>query len=64
MSGKGRSLSALQKVKDHFFESCKMLGHPENSRRRSIARLKVSQDILSAKHIPRVTRWKVTKAFI
>ncbi len=29
MSGKGRSLSALQKVKDHFFESCKMLGHPE-----------------------------------
>ncbi|MFC4686936.1 DNA polymerase III subunit alpha [Epilithonimonas pallida] len=29
MSGKGRSLSALQKVKDHFFESCKTLGHPE-----------------------------------
>ena len=29
MSGKGRSLSALQKVKDHFFESCKFLGHPE-----------------------------------
>lgn len=29
MSGKGRSLSALQKVKDHFFESCKKLGHPE-----------------------------------
>lgn len=29
MSGKGRSLSALQKVKDHFFESCKDLGHPE-----------------------------------
>jgi len=29
MSGKGRSLSALQKVKDHFFESCKNLGHPE-----------------------------------
>ncbi len=29
MSGKGRSLSALQKVKDHFFESCKQLGHPE-----------------------------------
>ncbi len=29
MSGKGRSLSALQKVKDHFFESCKSLGHPE-----------------------------------
>ncbi len=29
MSGKGRSLSALQKVKDHFFESCKELGHPE-----------------------------------
>ncbi|MCJ8154146.1 DNA polymerase III subunit alpha [Chryseobacterium sp. SSA4.19] len=29
MSGKGRSLSALQKVKDHFFESCKALGHPE-----------------------------------
>ena len=29
MSGKGRSRSALQKVKDHFFESCKSLGHPE-----------------------------------
>lgn len=29
MSGKGRSLSALQKVKEHFFESCKSLGHPE-----------------------------------
>lgn len=29
MSGKGRSLSALQKVKDHFFESCRQLGHPE-----------------------------------
>ena len=29
MNGKGRSLSALQKVKDHFFESCKSLGHPE-----------------------------------
>ncbi len=29
MSGKGRSLAALQKVKDHFFESCKSLGHPE-----------------------------------
>lgn len=29
MSGKGRSLAALQKVKDHFFESCKALGHPE-----------------------------------
>ena len=29
MSGKGRSLSALQKVKDHFFESCKSLGHTE-----------------------------------
>ncbi|REC42015.1 DNA polymerase III subunit alpha [Chryseobacterium sp. 5_R23647] len=29
MSGKGRSLSALQKVKDHFFESCNQLGHPE-----------------------------------
>lgn len=29
MSGKGRSLSALQKVKNHFFTSCKELGHPE-----------------------------------
>jgi len=29
MSGKGRSLSALQKVKNHFFESCRELGHPE-----------------------------------
>lgn len=29
MSGKGRSLSALQKVKDHFFESCSRQGHPE-----------------------------------
>ncbi|MCY1662587.1 DNA polymerase III subunit alpha [Chryseobacterium sp. SL1] len=29
MSGKGRSLAALQKVKDHFFESCNSLGHPE-----------------------------------
>ncbi|WP_316795517.1 DNA polymerase III subunit alpha [Pedobacter agri] len=29
MSGKGRSLSALQKVKDHFFASCRELGHPE-----------------------------------
>ncbi|HIB8181456.1 TPA: DNA polymerase III subunit alpha [Elizabethkingia anophelis] len=29
MSGKGRSLSALQKVKEHFFESCKKLGHSE-----------------------------------
>ncbi len=27
MSGKGRSLSALQKVKDHFFESCEKKGH-------------------------------------
>ncbi|UCA58498.1 DNA polymerase III subunit alpha [Chryseobacterium rhizoplanae] len=29
MSGKGRSLTALQKVKNHFFESCEKLGHPE-----------------------------------
>lgn len=29
MSGKGRSLAALQKVKDNFFESCAMKGHPE-----------------------------------
>lgn len=29
MSGKGRSLSALQKVRDHFFESCHQLGHSE-----------------------------------
>ncbi len=29
MSGKGRSLAALQKVKDHFFESCAQQGHPE-----------------------------------
>lgn len=29
MSGKGRSLSALQKVKDDFFASCKKQGHPE-----------------------------------
>ncbi|HFK5504960.1 DNA polymerase III subunit alpha [Elizabethkingia anophelis] len=29
MSGKGRSLSALQKVKEHFFQSCKQLGHCE-----------------------------------
>ncbi|MCT3728921.1 DNA polymerase III subunit alpha [Elizabethkingia anophelis] len=29
MSGKGRSLSALQKVQQHFFESCKQLGHSE-----------------------------------
>ncbi len=29
MSGKGRSLSELQKVKSDFFESCKELGHPE-----------------------------------
>ncbi len=29
MSGKGRSLSALQKVKDHFFESCRARGHSE-----------------------------------
>ncbi len=29
MSGKGRSLAALQKVKDHFFASCAKQGHPE-----------------------------------
>lgn len=29
MSGKGRSLSALQKVKDNFFSSCADQGHPE-----------------------------------
>lgn len=29
MSGKGRSLSALQKVKDDFFASCRQQGHPE-----------------------------------
>lgn len=29
MSGKGRSLAALQKVKDHFFDSCVKQGHPE-----------------------------------
>ncbi|MCG9790869.1 DNA polymerase III subunit alpha [Flavobacterium algicola] len=29
MSGKGRSLSALQKVKDHFFASCAQQGHSE-----------------------------------
>lgn len=28
MSGKGRSLSALQSVKEHFFASCKAKGHP------------------------------------
>lgn len=29
MSGKGRSLAALQKVKDNFFASCAAKGHPE-----------------------------------
>lgn len=29
MSGKGRSLAALQKVKDDFFASCRNQGHPE-----------------------------------
>ena len=29
MSGKGRSLAALQKLKNDFFESCKRKGHPE-----------------------------------
>jgi error-prone DNA polymerase len=29
MSGKGRSLSALQRVKDNFFASCAQKGHPE-----------------------------------
>lgn len=29
MSGKGRSLAALQKVKDNFFASCNHQGHPE-----------------------------------
>jgi DNA-directed DNA polymerase III PolC len=29
MSGKGRSLSALQQVKDNFFASCSQQGHPE-----------------------------------
>jgi len=29
MSGKGRSLSALQKLKEDFFESCKKKGHPD-----------------------------------
>lgn len=29
MSGKGRSLAALQKVKDNFFASCNSIGHPE-----------------------------------
>jgi len=28
MSGKGRSKAALQKVKDNFFECCRMQGHP------------------------------------
>ena len=28
MSGKGRSKEALQKVKDHFFDSCEQQGHP------------------------------------
>lgn len=28
MSGKGRSLAALQKVKDNFFASCQAIGHP------------------------------------
>lgn len=30
MSGKGRSLSALQQVKENFFASCKEKGHPED----------------------------------
>ncbi len=29
MSGKGRSIEALQKVKDNFFASCAKKGHPE-----------------------------------
>ncbi|WP_228442951.1 hypothetical protein [Chryseobacterium nematophagum] len=29
MSGKGRSLDSLRRVKEHFFESCKRKGHPE-----------------------------------
>lgn len=29
MSGKGRSLAALQKVKDNFFASCALNGHPD-----------------------------------
>jgi len=29
MSGKGRSLAALQKVKDNFFDACAKKGHPE-----------------------------------
>lgn len=28
ISGKGRSLSVLQKLKDDFFDSCKRKGHP------------------------------------
>jgi len=34
MSGKGRSLSALQKVKDHFFESCREIGHPSSCQKK------------------------------
>jgi len=30
MSGKGRSLSALQKLKDDFFDSCKRKGHSDH----------------------------------
>lgn len=30
MSGKGRSLQALQEVKNHFFDSCKKRGHSES----------------------------------
>ncbi len=29
MSGKTRSKAEMQKVKDHFFDSCRQLGHPE-----------------------------------
>lgn len=29
MSGKGRSLSALQKVKENFFDSCRRIGHSD-----------------------------------
>lgn len=29
MSGKGRSLEALQKVKNDFFDSCRLIGHSE-----------------------------------
>jgi DNA polymerase III alpha subunit len=64
MSGKGRSLSALQKLKDDFLNRVKEKVILTSSLRKFTDKLNLSPDIRSVKHIQLPMRWKVIKVYI